>query len=70
MKTPELKELLQDLVMAVGPSGQEEEVRTFCKRRLSALCDKVTIDAAGNLIGHIQGGKVFRRRCASDGSYG
>lgn len=50
-----LVELLQELVYARGPSGQEEEVRVVCQREIQALCDETHVDAAGNLIGLLRG---------------
>lgn len=50
-----LPELLQELVYARGPSGQEEEVREICVREMKPLCDDVRVDPAGNAIGLIRG---------------
>lgn len=47
--------LLQSLISAFGPCGQEDEVRYFCEKELRAITDKVWIDPAGNLIGKIDG---------------
>ncbi|MBX9744698.1 MAG: hypothetical protein K2X08_05750 [Chlamydiales bacterium] len=47
--------LLQSLVNAYGPCGQEDEVRILCERELNSLVDEMWLDAAGNLIGKIQG---------------
>lgn len=43
------------LVAARGPSGQEDEVDTICQQRLEAICDEVSADGAGNLIGLVRG---------------
>lgn len=48
-------ELLQDLVNARGPCGEEEEVRILCQKHLEGIVDKVWVDPAGNLIGKIAG---------------
>lgn len=53
--TESLLELLQELIYARGPVGQEDEVRVICERELSKRCDKTWIDPAGNVIGHIKG---------------
>ena len=50
-----LVSLLQELVYARGPSGQEDEVRTICERELQSLCDETRVDAAGNVIGLLRG---------------
>lgn len=47
--------LLQELIYARGPSGQEEEVRMVCKREMQSLCDEIHVDAAGNLVGLLRG---------------
>jgi putative aminopeptidase FrvX len=47
--------LLQELILARGPSGQEEEVRAICVRELNLLCDDVGTDAAGNAVGIMRG---------------
>ena len=50
-----LVSLLQELVYARGPSGQEDEVRTVCERELQSICDETRVDAAGNAIGLLKG---------------
>ncbi|NGX58495.1 MAG: putative aminopeptidase YsdC [Chlamydiae bacterium] len=57
MKRPEILKILQELVHARGPSGHEDEVRKYCRKKLTKLCDKITEDPAGNLIGFIKGKK-------------
>lgn len=47
--------LLQSLVQAYGPCGEENEVRTLCEKELRSLTDEIWTDAAGNLIGKIKG---------------
>ena len=47
--------LLQELISARGPSGQEDEVRAICIRELETLCDKTWTDASGNVIGFLRG---------------
>ncbi len=46
--------LLEELLLARGPGGQEEEVRAVCRRELAASCDEVWLDAADNLVGLIR----------------
>lgn len=48
-------DLLQALVLAYGPCGQEEEIRQVCREQLLPLADDVWVDPAGNLIGKISG---------------
>jgi putative aminopeptidase FrvX len=50
-----LIDLLQELCLAYGPSGQEEQIRQVCERELRASCEQVWTDEAENLIGYIQG---------------
>ena len=47
--------LLQELLGAYGPSGQEDAVRDVCRRELATWVDKTWIDPAGNLIGLLRG---------------
>ncbi|MEM1282908.1 MAG: M28 family peptidase [Chlamydiota bacterium] len=47
--------ILQELVSARGPCGQEEEVHTLCKQYMRPLCDELWTDPSGNLIGKISG---------------
>lgn len=47
--------LLQSLVNAFGPCGQENEVRELCQKELQPLVDEMWTDPAGNLIGKIYG---------------
>ncbi|MBA1228895.1 M42 family peptidase [Pseudomonas viridiflava] len=46
--------LLEALLLAYGPGGQEDEVRKLCKTELERHCDEVTVDRAGNVIGLIK----------------
>lgn len=55
MKSKDRIELLQLLVNARGPCGQEDEVRALCQKELQPLVDETWVDAAGNLIGKISG---------------
>lgn len=48
--TEDLK-LLEELLLARGPGGQEDEVRRICLRELKRSCDEVWVDAADNVIG-------------------
>ena len=50
----ENKALLETLLMAYGPGGQEDEVRAICQTELARYCDEVTVDRAGNVIGRIK----------------
>ncbi|MCV6340855.1 M42 family peptidase, partial [Pseudomonas aeruginosa] len=45
--------LLEELLLARGPGGQEDEVRAICQRELEGCCDEVGSDAAGNLVARI-----------------
>ncbi|WP_462384137.1 zinc-binding metallopeptidase family protein [Pseudomonas sp. Marseille-QA0892] len=45
--------LLEALLMARGPGGQEDEVRAVARAELEQHCDEVWVDAAGNLIGKL-----------------
>lgn len=49
--------LLESLLMARGPGGQEDEVRAICLEELKKHCDEVWVDQAGNLVGVIRGGR-------------
>ncbi|MEZ0355162.1 M42 family metallopeptidase [Mycobacterium sp. SA01] len=47
--------LLQELLAAYGPVGQEDAVRDICRRELTPLVDEVWVDEAGNLVGLLRG---------------
>ncbi|MBC3776788.1 M42 family peptidase [Pseudomonas sp. SWRI99] len=47
--------LLQRLLMARGPGGQEDEVRAICQAHLMRYCDQTWTDPAGNVIGLLKG---------------
>lgn len=47
--------LLDELLLARGPGGQENEVRAVCHAELLKYCDRIWTDAAGNLIGLTSG---------------
>lgn len=49
------RELLQELLWAYGPSGQEDDVRDICRRELADVVDETWVDKAGNVIGLIRG---------------
>src|SRR4051812_49605412 len=51
-----MMDLLQELLWAYGPAGQEEAVRDICRRELEPLTDELWVDAARNLVGVIRGG--------------
>jgi putative aminopeptidase FrvX len=46
-------DLLQELLWAYGPCGQEDAVRAVCARELEPLVDDMWTDGAGNLIGYV-----------------
>jgi putative aminopeptidase FrvX len=48
-------DLLQELLWAYGPCGQEDAVRAVCARELEPLVDDMWTDEAGNLIGYLAG---------------
>ena len=50
------RELLQELLTAYGPVGQEDAVREVCRRELGSLVDDMWVDPAGNLVGVLRGG--------------
>lgn len=43
--------LLEALLLAYGPGGQEDEVRQICRAALAECCDEVQVDRAGNVLG-------------------
>ncbi|BBY44808.1 M42 family metallopeptidase [Mycolicibacterium celeriflavum] len=47
--------LLQELLYAYGPCGQEDAVREICRRELGPHVDEIWADEAGNLVGLIHG---------------
>jgi len=47
--------LLQELLSAYGPVGQEDAVRHICRRELEPLVDELWVDEAGNLVGLARG---------------
>lgn len=51
------RELLQELLWAYGPCGQEDAVRDVCRRELEPYVDRIWTDAAGNLIALIEGAR-------------
>ncbi|HZQ32516.1 MAG TPA: peptidase M42, partial [Mycobacterium sp.] len=55
--TDEYRDLLQELLWAYGPCGQEEAVRAICRRELESSVDDMWVDEAGNLVGHIRGSR-------------
>ena len=50
------RELLQELLWAYGPCGQEDSVREICRRELTPFADEVWTDPAGNLVALLRGG--------------
>ncbi|OJZ72678.1 peptidase M42 [Mycobacterium paraffinicum] len=66
------RQLLQELLWAYGPCGQEADVRAVCARELRPFVDDMWTDDAGNLIGYIgaqppagDAGKGHRHRVSS-----
>ncbi|RDH79541.1 M20/M25/M40 family metallo-hydrolase [Mycolicibacterium moriokaense] len=56
MNEPRLyRELLQQLLWAYGPGGQEDAVRDVCRAELEPYVDEVWVDKANNLVGFIRG---------------
>lgn len=51
----EAQPLLTRLLMARGPGGQEDEVRSICIEQLRRYCDQTWEDPAGNVIGLFKG---------------
>ncbi|GFG50509.1 peptidase M42 [Mycolicibacterium agri] len=49
------RELLQELLWACGPAGQENDVRDICLRELRASVDEMWVDNAGNVVGLLRG---------------
>ena len=65
--------LLQELLWAYGPCGQEADVRAVCARELQPVVDDMWTDDAGNLIGYIaanpaadDSGRRHRHRTSSE----
>lgn len=52
----DFRDLLQELLWAYGPCGQEDAVRDICRRELAPVVDETWTDDAGNLVGVIRGG--------------
>lgn len=48
--------LLQELLYAYGPCGQEDAVRDICLRELGPVADETWVDPAGNVVGLFRGG--------------
>jgi putative aminopeptidase FrvX len=55
MNVKKTLKLAQELLLARGPCGQEDEVREIVMRELSKHCDKAWVDRAGNATGIIKG---------------
>jgi putative aminopeptidase FrvX len=49
------RDLLQELLSAYGPCGQEDAVREVCRRELEPRVDETWVDEAGNLVGLVRG---------------
>ncbi len=50
----EILPLLEALLNARGPGGQEDEVRAVAQQALATVCDEVYTDNAGNLVGGVR----------------
>ncbi len=57
--------LLESLLLARGPGGNEQEVRAVCRRELAASCDEVWLDEADNLVGLIRAEGAPREAAAA-----
>lgn len=53
----ELIDLCSSLIAIKSYSGEEGELATMIKEYLQAICQEVWVDALGNVIGHMPGGK-------------
>ena len=51
-----VKDLLEELSNAYGPSGFEGPVRSIVRRELSPVCDGLETDGLGSLISRLKGG--------------
>ncbi|MHA0288714.1 M42 family metallopeptidase [Mycobacterium sp. C3-094] len=60
------RDLLQELLWAYGPGGQEDAVREICRRELEPHVDESWVDKAGNLVGLVRGSDTDTAR---EGSY-
>ena len=47
--------MLEELVRARGPGGQESEVQEVARSLFDEVCEEVWLDAGGNLIAHVAG---------------
>jgi putative aminopeptidase FrvX len=61
------EDLLQELLWAYGPCGQEHAVRTVCARELEPLVNDMWTDDAGNLVGYIAAADVPTDDAAASG---
>jgi endoglucanase len=50
-----MKELIRDFTAAYGPSGREDQIREIIRGAIEPHCDRVSVDALGNLIAFRQG---------------
>jgi putative aminopeptidase FrvX len=50
-----VKDLIERLTEAYGPSGHEEQIREIIRAEVESLADEVRVDALGNLIAQKQG---------------
>ncbi|MCX7591765.1 MAG: peptidase M42 [Kiritimatiellae bacterium] len=55
MKLNQIIALTEELVMARGPGGREDEVRKIVRREMGKLCDSVWEDEAENVVGLVSG---------------
>lgn len=68
MANAEDLKLLEELLLARGPGGQEDEVRRICLRELKRSCDEVWVDAADNVIGVVRATEEISREEAAQRS--
>ncbi len=54
MPSMDILPLLEVLLLARGPGGQEDEVREICLKELAKHCDEAFVDGAGNVRGLIK----------------
>ncbi len=50
-----VRDLLQKLILARGPVGQEDEVAKVCEKQIKFYVDEFWVDASDNLIGKLNG---------------
>lgn len=58
-KVERIKNLLEELTNAYGPSGFEGPIRSIVRRELSPICDQIETDGIGSIIGRLQGSQDY-----------